>query len=563
MAKETDNSTTSTAQSKRPPVTRHESDLQVSDHASHQHQRSTKSQKHVVGGGPSTRFHARVPSSKGLHKHQASSTSKLTRRLPSPSPERAPLVSPSHRRSNSDVKLQRDPSASNLKNNSSQSSLKRNRSHADIGKRTKSSTSIKRSSSHKEVGKLKGAKGQVHFDLGSEPEDEWVDASTSASPYLSRRGSAVSSEQSSAKAQSRDNSRPQTPHEDTSGREQGQEQEPEPSPDRETAHHNQYLTSRLLQRTPSHSAPPQMSAETVSVRHHSDSPESQTSRGPPSLFGTPKNSAPLVGSGQEDLISRFVNGPGSGGNGESGSFYTPARAQAQRVEGVRRPQSLGNLHLKNRTSISDDESDSALAPRTRRTVYKAAPAEKSRTQQKLNLQRASSSIEPAQPVGGVGVVGVSPLVGGSGYDNRDPRIGKLLERTGMEYLVVRRYQNPIARSIARLSHLPGANKTKHIPAQNGSNGAANGKRGTALGGPGRLGLSQSLTDKDKAKSRPTTPRQGSSLRANGALSSFEGEEERLHDRMSGSSYADGDDDGVAAVLRNLWDKNLDLSASQE
>lgn len=557
MAKDSDNPAANTTQSKRPPANRLDSDSQVSDHASnHQHHRS-KLQKHVVGGGATGRFHARVPSSKGLHKHHASSTAKLTRRVPSPSPERTPMVAESQRRATSDVKLQREPSPSNLKKNSPQSSLKRNRSHVEIGKRPKSATNLKRSSSHKEVNKLKGAKGQVHFDLGSDQEDEWVDASASASPYLSRRGSAVSSEQSAGKVpHSQDNSRPQTPHEDSSTRKQGS------SPDLETAQHNQYLTSRLLQRTASASAPPQMSAETVSVRHHSGSPESQASRDPSSLFGTPKNTT-VVGSGQEELTSRFVNGsgPGSGPNTDSGSFYPPPRTASHRSEGVRRPQSLGDLNQNYQASISDDESDSALAPRTSRSVYKAAPAEKSRTQQKLNLQRASSSIEPTQPVGGVGVVGASPLVGGSGYDNRDPRIGKMLERTGMEYLVVRRYQNPIARSIARLSQLPGVNKSQHIPNQNGSNGSANGKRMSALGGTGRLGLSQSLTD--RAKSRPTTPRQGTSIRTNGANSSFEGEEERLHDRISGSSYADGEDDGVAAVLRNLWDKSMDLSASQE
>lgn len=554
MAKDSDNSAANAAQSKRPAVNRHDSDSQVSDHASHQQHHRTKPQKHVVGGGATGRFHARVPSSKGLQKNHAS-TSKLTRKPTSPSPERTPMTAQSHRRATSDVKLQRDPSSSTLKKNSSQSSLKRNRSHAEIGKRPKSATNLKRSSSHKEVSKLKGAKGQVHFDLGSDQEDEWVDASASASPYLSRRGSAVSSEPSPGKAsRSRDNSRPQTPHEEPPVRKQ------ESPLDRKTAQHNQYLTSRLLQRTPSSSAPPQMSAETVSVRHNSGSPESQASRDPSSLFGTPKNAA-VVGSGGEELTSRFVNG-GSGPTAESGSFYASARAQNQRSENIRRPQSLGNMNQNYRASISDDESDSALAPRTRKSVYKAAPAEKSRTQQKLNLQRASSSIEPSQPVGGVGVVGVSPLVGGSGYDNRDPRIGKLLERTGMEYLVVRRYQNPIARSIARLSKLPGANKSQHIPNQNGTNGTANGKRTSALGGTGRPDLSQNYT-MDKAKSRPTTPRQGTSIRANGTNSSFEGEEERLHDRISGSSYADGADDGVAAILRNLWDKSMDLSASQD
>ncbi|KAF3068494.1 hypothetical protein GL218_08385 [Daldinia childiae] len=549
MAKDNDNSAANPPQSKRPPVNRHDSDSQVSDHASHQHHRS-KPQKHVVGA--TGRFHPRVPSSKTLHK----STSKLIRRPSSPSPERAPVAAQSHRNSNSDVKLQQDPSSSNLNKNPSQSSLKRNRSHVEIGKRPKSTTSIKRSSSHKDVNKLKGAKNQVHFDLGSEQEDEWVDASTSASPYLSRRGSAVSSEGKAP--HSRDNSRPQTPHEDISI------QKRESSPRRETAQHNQYLTSRLLQRTPSSGAPPQMSTETVSVRHQSGSPESQLSHGQTSLYGTPKNTA-VVGSGQEELISRFVNGsgPGSGPNVENGGFYPPTRNPSHRPEGVRRPQSLGNLNQNYRISISDDETDSALAPRTRKTVYKPAPAEKSRTQQKLNLQRASSSIEPSQPVGGVGVVGVGvgPLASGYSYDNRDPRMGKLLERTGMEYLVVRRYQNPIARSIARLSHLPSAKKNQHIPNQNGSNGTANGKRTSGLGGASRLGLSQSLTD--RAKSRPTTPSQGTSIRLNGANSGFEGDEERIHERISESSYADGEDDGVAGILRNLWDKSMDLSASQD
>ncbi|OTB03684.1 hypothetical protein M426DRAFT_174961 [Hypoxylon sp. CI-4A] len=558
MAKEGDNPASNLAQLKRPLVNRHHSDSQVSDHAYYQHHRS-KAQKHVVGGGATGRFHPRVPSSKGLqNKHYTASTSKLARRPPSPSPERAPITAESHRRASSDLKLQRDSPAPSLNKNPSQSSLKCNRSHAEIGKRAKSATNLKRSSSHKEVNKLKGAKGQVHFDLGSDQEDEWVDASASASPYLSRRGSAVSSEQSSsAKApHGRDNSRPHTPHDEQATRKQ------DPSPGHETAQHNQYLTSRLLKRTPSSGAPPQMSAETVSVRHLAGSPESQMSRGPPSLFGTPKNTA-VVGSGQEELTSRFVNGdgPGSGPNAESGTFYAPAREPGRRSDGVRRPQSLSNLNQNYRASISDDESDSALAPRTRRSVYKAAPAEKSRTQQKLNLQRASSTIEPTQPVAGVGVVGVSPLVGGSGYDNRDPRIGRLLDRTGMEYLVVRRYQNPISRSIARLSHLPNANKNQHIPNQNGINGAMNGKRTSNLSGSTRVGLSQSFTD--KVKSRPTTPRHGTSIRTNGANSSFEGEEERLHDRMSGTSYADGCDDGVSSTLRNLWDKNMDLSASQE
>ena len=212
--------------------------------------------------------------------------------------------------------------------------------------------------------------------------------------------------------------------------------------------------------------------------------------------------------------------------------------------------------------MSDEEGDSALAPRTRRSVYRAQPAEKSRTQQKLNLQRASSSIEPAQAGGAAGVSGVSPLVGGGSYDNRDPRIGKLLERTGMEYLVVRRYQNPIARSISRLSRMPVNQKHRRIPQQNG---ASHSSKPSDLGGAGgHDNLSQSYGD--GYKSRPTTPRRSASIRTSGAGSSFDAQDERAHDRLSGAgpSYANGDADGVDAMLRNLWDKSpMDYSASQD
>ncbi|KAI5917104.1 hypothetical protein F4810DRAFT_82427 [Camillea tinctor] len=565
MAKDRDSdNSSSSAQSKRPTAPRHNSDSQVGDHTSHQQQSQqqqhrTKPQKHVVGGAG--RFHGRVASSKALHnKAHGQSSTKLNRRLASPSPERPSI----NRRNTSELKLSHD--SSNL-------AVKRNRSQVEIGKRAKSTTNIKRSSSHKDIAKLKGAKGQVHFDLGNDGhEDEWVDASGSASPYMSRRGSVIGTGHKDRTPSNESSSRPHTPP--SSHLPTGQ-RNPGPSPNRQTAQHNNYITSRLLQRTPSHSIPPTMTVETAtaSVPPHAGSPESQTSRGPPSLYGTPKT-ATFVGSGGDEVSSRFVNGsgsgPGSGATGETAPIYTQTRSLARR-EGVRRPQSLSNLNQDHpgrdpRASSSDDEDDSALAPRTRRPGLRVTPAEQSRTQQKLNLQRASSTIEPTQVGGGVGVVGASPLVGGTDYDNRDPRVGKLLERTGMEYLVVRRYQNPIARSIARLSHLPDAHKNQRIPPkQNGlnGNGAAHGKKSS----DGGFRLSQSLvetTTTTTRSSRPTTPRRTTSIRTNGANSSFEAEDDQHHHpRMSGSSFVDGMDEGVAALLRNLWDKNMDLCASQE
>ncbi|RYO74315.1 hypothetical protein DL766_002208 [Monosporascus sp. MC13-8B] len=582
----TSSSNNPTVQSKRPGLKRHNTDVSRLSDQSNNHHRSniSKNPRHGHGHGPA-RVHARVPSSK----------KSVNRRQPSPSsPERLPMIASAHhtgqhhhhRRATSEVRLQlprQASSAATLKKNSSHTNIgfagKRNRSHVEIAKRPKpSAANLKRSSSHKEVNKLKGAKSQVHFDLGNDDElepdlegvqdDEWVDASNSASPYLSRRGSVVSTGQSSTTREDPDDdndssdavaSSPSKPHTPANDHSDDQEEEDRSAPpiDRETIQHKEYITSRLLKRTPSSSAPPKMTAETASVRPKPSLPESRGDAS--SAYGTPKTSA-LVGSGGDELTSRFVSG--SGPSAESGSFCTPTRSPTHRTGSMPRPRSLANLEREHRDSISDDEGDSALAPRTRRPAYKPQPAEKSRTQQKLNLQRASSSIEPAQPGGGAGVGGVSPLVGGSSYDNRDPRVGKLLERTGMEYLVVRRYQNPIARSISRLSRMPVSQKHRRIPKQNGANGPTHGNRLTDPSGPGHYNLSQSLGD--AAKSRPTTPRRAASVRISGVGSSFDAQDERPQDRLSGSSYTEGYDDGVAALLRNLWDKNMmDLSTSQD
>lgn len=572
MAKDRDSDAAAqSGQSKRPPLNHHvshDSDSQVSDHASQPAHHRPKHHKHLVGGG---RLSSRVPSSKTLHKsHHAASNAKLnnlnnnnnnnnyqqqqqsrTQQQPlSPDqPERPPMLAATHRRTTSDVRLTRDSSTTNLKKNTSHTSLKRNKSHVEVGKKSKSTANIKRVSSHKDVSKdtskLKSSKGAVHFDLGTDgQDDEWVDASASASPYLSRRGSVVSSGQGSAKPHDDDNSRPQSAVTPTKNAQPTQE-----TPDRERVQHKEYLTSRLLQRTPSHGAPPKMSSDTAQMAPRPTSPKSPASQGSSTPYDSPKAAGASIGTSGDELTSRFVSGPASGYNPDSGSFFTPSNT----ITRVKRPQSLGNLHQERRSSADDhdeDDDESALAPRTRkRSGQKATPADTSRTQQKLNLQRASSSMEPAPAGGaGLGAVGASPLLGGAAYDNRDPRIGKLIERTGQEYLVVRRYQNPVARSITRLTHLPGANKQQHIPKQNGANGSVHSKKPSDLAAA-RQGQGSA------------TPKRNASVRLNGANSIYEAE--GVRGGLSGSSYVEGEDDGVAALLRNLWDKNMDLSASQD
>ncbi len=598
----------------------HEREQQQQQH--HQQLPRAKPQKHVVGGG----LTRRVPSSKTLHKHHPSASRLVDRsRRSSPSPDRAAAAQPGapvagHRRATSDVKLARDPSSSssNLKKNASQSSLKRNRSHVDVSKRGRASshTHIKRSFSNPSVGKGKSAAGktQVQFDLGNDEDDqnqdheeeqdddedddddengeqdgEWVDASASVSPFLSRRSSPGGTSH-----------RPQTPRKDVPS------PLPSPSANRQTAQRKEYLTSRQLLRTPPQVAPPKMSDETASARavatNRQTSPGSDRSRDTVStLSGTPQmvSHAIMGSSGKEAMTSRFVTASRTPGSiVTEGSFYAaaPRPAPPRAVNGKaddgdyshgppRRPRSLGELeHADRFTSLTDDEVPVVVAPssqknerRTRRSdAYAVPPAEFSRTQQKLNLERASSTLEPTHrhhqgPAAGA-------LLGGAGYDTRDPRVGKLLERTGMEYLVVRRYQNPVVRSLARLAQLPGADKGRRIPTKvNGSTPTRGHVKRNSDYGNGRFGLSQSFRERDSreihssgagSSSRPpVTPRGAFSVRTNGAGSSADTDDDgggRLHEGLSGSSLVDGEeDDGTVALLRNLWEKNLDLSASQD
>lgn len=545
-------------QSKRPPLSRQHSEVGDAQHRPKQHQK----QHHV------RHVHSRVPSSKALHKqhaqahaNQPAASGKTTgnstsaRRAASPpesvTPQQRSLSSTlqSHKRATSEVKLPRHPSSPAIQKSASQSSIKRNRSQGEIHKRTRSTDKLKRHSGGTATHRPRSSKSQVHFDLGSDGQDEeeWVDASGSNSPHLSRKGSINSSVQSSLRpAPTGANSRPDTPLEDV--------QQEHSTPDRERVHHKEYLTTRLLQRTPSHGAPPQITSDMAQADQTKISSDS-------SGHDTPSSTLP--GSSKDGLTSRFVNTPGSGITSE-GSFYRPETSNGpEPEEPTRSVKSTTSLSQPRNTpelaQIIDDRDDSALVPKPARRVA-GKPAEQSRIQQKLNLQRASSAIEPGHNVpSATGNIGSSALigVGGPGYDgasSRDPRMSKLLERTGMEYLVVRRYQNPVARSLTRLGRVPEIEKTRRIPRIN--TGSTNNKR--SMDSATRHVRNVSTGD----PRRPITPRNTTSIRTNGG-SSFEGEDDnRLNERLSGSSLVGGeDDDGTAAILRSLWEKSMDLSAS--
>ncbi|TAQ90306.1 hypothetical protein B7494_g1367 [Chlorociboria aeruginascens] len=461
-----------------------------------------KAQKHVVGTGTGTgRLHTRVLSSKSIYK---------------------PTKAHGHEGSHTDLRLGKNASTTSLKKNSSAASLKRNRSHPDVTKGQRVSQSPK------------GQSTSVQFEIGDQ-EDVWEEASSSASPVLPRSASrsAVSSNHSSTKP-SANNSKHHSPLES-----------PIRAPvingtsDHQSTRHTanaRVITERLLQRVPSHHTT-KMSLATAAAS--GSSPDYLAHSEGSTLNGTPKDN-----NGKE-VVSRFVSG--SGTPGENSPFLhnrKPSEHEPLRgTEEVKRAKSMGNLSRHNSEDAEVGE-ESALAPRATTTTHN-----QSRTQQKLWLQRASSNIEPQQMTPGAaingglhgGPLGVSPLVGAG--DGRDPRIRLQSERTGLEYLVVRRHQDPIGAALKRLNQLPGADKNRRIPSQ-----PKRADTWTAGAGPGRHGLSQSLKERgSKIKIKNAGPR-----------SSFE--EERAGQDDEGSER---EDDGLVALVRGIWDRNYDLSASTD
>ncbi|CZS96098.1 hypothetical protein WAI453_009746 [Rhynchosporium graminicola] len=480
-----------------------------------------KKHGHVVGGGG--RGHARVPSSKALHK--------LTKAA------HANDAGGSH----TDLKkLARNTSSKDLKKNSSHVSLKRNRSAADVQKRTKAAQ------------EQEDKRRSVNFEIG-DTEDAWENDS-SASPALSRSASRPASGNSSSKPSapnSQSHSPPQSPS-STARSNAATNGSEEKQTSRQTAD-AKVITERLLQRTQSHNTTKMSLATATPSAYVPDSPEKS------------QNGTPTVGSGGNEVVSRFVGG--SCTPSENSPFLNNHKNDGrskQTSEDMKRAQSMGNLARPDQER--DDDEESVLAPRSRKssTGHAYVPPQQSRTQQKLWLQRASSNIEPQQMAPGVamnglaglhGNLGGTSLVGAAGYDGRDPRIKLQLERTGLEYLVVRRHQDPIGQAIKRLSLLPGAEKNRRIPAHKAK--SVNGEQSMNAG---HYGLSQSLKE-SRSRAKKGSNKQNAGSSANGANSSYEGHSGSLDE--GDMSDRGGDNNDTGALLRSMWDKSYDYSASAD
>ena len=470
------------------------------------------------------KLHTRVPSYKGKQHYAAPKL--VSRRSYHHDESQANKDSSSrhlHRRAHSDAKLVHNAAPAPLSRNKSVDKL---RAPAAGGKPRPHAGPGPSSDQHPSAVQY-GPEGDRNGngDEDDDDEDEWVDDSATASPY------------------------PRTPREPPPPRHpRTAALSPVPSggtpsvssADRDIAQHKEYLTSRLLRRIPSQNAAPTVSAAMASApRSHRNSPDtiSQDSTAP----ATPN----VVSGGEEEegLTSRFLTRPEST-FGRDGSFYThdPALTAGRSLDdaaALRRPRSMTELSRED-SARRDASAGESSEGRSRRRGF---PAEISRTQQKLNLQRASSVIEPQPPAAAPSMIGSTatlvgmPTPGYDGVSGRDPRLSRVMEKTGMEYRVVRRYQNPLLRSVSRLEDVPGWAGQRVVPR------------------PGHARNSSLPPLRDEG-SRPSTPLRAQTSRG--------GPRELLgREGINGDGARRGNGDGgVAAALRNLWEKPLDLSASQ-
>ncbi|KAI9709650.1 MAG: hypothetical protein M1812_007628 [Candelaria pacifica] len=496
-------------------------------------------------------------------------------RIASAQPDERPMTSKPNRQPHSPT-LSASPQEHSIRKGGSHVSLPRNRSNVSL-KKNLSNVSLKKRNGPKtdtarfakqdnlpgqsklQNGRARPHNATVHFEVGSEDEDEdpdegWTEASRSHSPIATRNGSAGpelnarSHTPPPRKSQTPQSSNPaspvdspkrtkrQQPSRSASNLEDGLQ-----SRQSSTRHLDaDVITSRLLLRRPQHNAPPQMSTISATATPGNHSPRSYGQSHGSTLNGTPGL--------REDGVSRFIGENLSGTPGDSSSLL--ARAHREEHDSPikphgsqRRAKSLANLS----SAPEDDEKGAASTANAKQPPTSSYNQNlPSRTQQKLWLQRASSNIEPQQlmpasAVNGGLRSGTSALAAlGSGYgDGRDPRLQRQFEQIGQEYLVVRRYRNPISDAISRYSQLPGSDKNRRIPPK-ASNEHVD-------GGDGRMGLSQSLKE---SRNREMAGSSDSS----GAIASLEGARGSKDDGGVRSDRGDWDRHAIEELLRRIWDR---------
>jgi hypothetical protein len=320
----------------------------------------------------------------------------------------------------------------------------------------------------------------VHFDMASDDEggdDGWTEESASQSPTTTRSNtrsnSVVLDAQHKLAERNMENNRGDPAQIGVSRQSQGQTEQTLPDRTRKApaangsnSHHSRppdadMITSRLLQRSASHTVPPQTTSVAATV-------ESSTDRH--TLLSHSAGST-LVDTPGKDLVSRFMDGDGSAGTPHDGGYMSSRKSSKPEAGGL--DQSKRNKSMPN---VSGEETPLRTPSRSGTTTPTNLPP--SRTQQKLMLQRASSNIEPQKLVpvtlprtGGPTFLQSGIHYNANGEGRLDPRLQQQFNHVAVEYSVVRRYRNPLADSILRIQQIPGMSRKTRIPRTGSANGS--------------------------------------------------------------------------------------------
>jgi len=480
------------------------------------------------------------------------------------------------------------PQAQHVKRNSSHISLPRTGSKVSV-KKNSSVVSLKRNGSVKELEKTVNADVIPHvlrlqsqqakqghrtptvkFSIGSEGQDEeWTEDSTSQSPETTRQSSIAQSQELQPERQPPSPAPGKPPDTFQPSLAQTPLQSP-PQPirrpsDRSTSHRSRILdadaiTSRLLQRHPPHMVPPRLSSVSATATPTgSHSPRSFGHSQGSTLNGTPGM--------PHDGVSRFISGGGSSGgtSGENSHVASRVLSASSPPDGSldqsKRAKSTSHLAFRNNGAEEEDDEDydepRALAPRSRQhSAHRAFnTSHSSRTQQKLNLQRASSNMEPPQPYVAppslTQGVNNTALQGQNSQISETTRLAKQYEQACLEYAVVRRYRNPLGEALKRVDDIPGVKEMREKRMNAKPKSGAEGKHGT--GSPGKMGLSQSLREDRRPKTNG---------RGEGRVRFEIGSKD--DSRIGGHNDSNDEDDGDGAtstdrLVRRIWESRNETS----
>jgi hypothetical protein len=443
-----------------------------------------------------------------------------------------------------------------------QAALRKNHSSGHLSRQGQPKTPAKKSPAapRSRPASPKEAHPAVHFDVGSEDDEDdeeggddgWTEESASQSPTTTRdntRSNSVVLDAQHKLAERNMESNRGDPSQAAASR-QPPAQMTQTVPDRTrqaatanggTSHHSRppdadMITSRLLQRSASHTVPPQTTSVAATVGTTAARHAHLSASAGSTLVDTPG----------KDLVSRFMDGDGSAGTPHDGR-YMPSQKPSD-AGGGELDQSKRNKSMPN---VSSGGADTPIrTPSRSGATTPTSNLPPSRTQQKLMLQRASSNIEPQKlvPVTLPRTGGPTFLQSGINYNANgegrlDPRLLQQFNHVAVEYNVVRRYRNPIADSLQRVQQTPGVSRKTRMLKSGSARDSASGQAGS---------LSTSFNE-------PGVETDGASLRRSARVS-FDNEHGRPESRRDDGDGHEGFESEHARsgneaeeICRRLWE----------